>query len=163
MMLSEPECPIGAEGGKAGRTQRNRRLPLKMLTFQSHCAGYRAVRGGSVCPLGGITVNNKPCGAAGNRKSSTQPAVTLQRLQEKQTDENVGALVMNNQPLWWLKRGWWARRDKIRGDRPSMRCLQGEFLAFLSCSHATLICTSASWWSPSVLSSPAAEVALFLT
>lgn len=99
MILSDPARPIGAEGGKAGRTERNRPLHLKMLTFQSHCAGYSTIRGGSVCPLGGIKVNNKLCGAAGNRKSSTQPAVTLQRPQEKQTDENVGALVMNNQPL----------------------------------------------------------------
>lgn len=66
MILSEPEGPIGAEGGKAGRIERNRPLRLKMLTFPSHCAGSSPIRGGSVCPLGDIEVNNKPCGAAGN-------------------------------------------------------------------------------------------------
>lgn len=44
-----------------------------------------------------------------------------------------------------------------------MRCLQGEFLAFLSCSHATLICTSAFWWSPSVLSSSRGSLISYIT
>lgn len=44
-----------------------------------------------------------------------------------------------------------------------MRCLQGEFLAFLSCSHATLICTSAFWWSPSVLSNSRGSLISYIT
>lgn len=49
--------------------------------------------------IGGIRVNDIPCGASGKQKPRaevTPPALTEQRPQETQLEEEEGALVMNN-------------------------------------------------------------------
>ncbi len=90
---------IGPEGAWASRAERKKPLSFKLLTFGSHCTVYSSIRAGSVCLLGGIRVNSIPCGASGKQKpwvEATPPALNKQRPQERQIEEEEGALVMNN-------------------------------------------------------------------
>lgn len=60
--------PTGLEGAWASRAEplgfqwKKKPLSFKVLTFENHYTVYRSIRAGSVCPLGGIRVNNTPYG-----------------------------------------------------------------------------------------------------